>query len=188
MTSPAQSSTWLRPVLILVASALVGMFVLPLVGGSVAPPNALVGQPAPDFSLPILHGGSKTSRILLSALKGKLVVLDFWASWCKPCTVQSNILKAYIQSHPEGSVVFVGVNTADDPRRAVQYAADHELPYSVVLDTDAVADQYGAFTLPTIVVIDATGTVSHFSSRLMDESDLHDALETAARPRLTMDN
>jgi cytochrome c biogenesis protein CcmG, thiol:disulfide interchange protein DsbE len=175
---PAPQS-WTPAVLVLLASALFGYLVLPYWSGSHLPKSALVGQVAPDFSLPIFHGAEGDSRIKLSALRGNIVVLDFWASWCRPCAVQAGILKDVVPRHPE-DVVFVGVNTADNPDRAREYAERSKLPYVAVLDSGEVADAYGANSLPTLVVIDASGRVVSAASRVMSASELEAAIAQAA--------
>lgn len=165
--------------LVLIASALFGYLVLPYWSGSRVDKSALVGQAAPDFSLPIFHGGDSADRIKLSALRGQVVVLDFWASWCRPCAVQAAILKDVVPRFGE-DVVFVGVNTADSPDRARDFARRSELPYVAVLDSGEVADAYGASSLPTLVVIDPSGRVVSAASRVLSESELMDAIARAS--------
>lgn len=181
MTSPAPSSSWLRPALVLVLSAVIGLLVLPQLGTSVRRIHPLVGLPAPRFSLPILSGGEAGNRISLAALSGHVVVLDFWASWCQPCTIQSEILRRVAQLPASQSVIFVGINTADDPERARRFAQEHQLPYATVLDTDSISNQYAAHTLPTLVIVDGKGIVSHIESRVMREGELVDAIALAAK-------
>ncbi len=166
--------------LVLLASALFGFLVLPYWSGGATSNSPLVGQAAPDFSLPVFHGGGdQASRIKLSALRGNVVVLDFWASWCRPCTVQSGILSDMLPRQGE-HVVFVGVNTADNPDRAREFAERQKLPYVAVLDTDGIAEIYGANSLPTLVVIDPSGRVVSAASRVMSASEVEKAIAKAA--------
>jgi cytochrome c biogenesis protein CcmG, thiol:disulfide interchange protein DsbE len=178
--SKTKQQSWTPAVLVLLASALFGFLVLPYLSSGAAPKSPLVGQAAPDFSLPVFHGGGEAaSRIKLSALRGNVVVLDFWASWCRPCAVQANILSEMVPRQAE-NVVFVGVNTADNPERAREFAARQKLPYAAVLDTDGVAEVYGANSLPTLVVIDPSGRVVSAASRVMSESEVERAIAQAA--------
>jgi cytochrome c biogenesis protein CcmG/thiol:disulfide interchange protein DsbE len=97
--------------LILAVSFLFGLIVLPRLDPGA---SALLGQPAEDFALPVTHGGDPTSRIRLSDLRGQVVVLDFWASWCKPCLEQIPILAQAATALGERAIL-VGINTGDDP-------------------------------------------------------------------------
>jgi cytochrome c biogenesis protein CcmG, thiol:disulfide interchange protein DsbE len=178
--SKNERQSWTPALLVLLASALFGYLVLPYWSGRRAASSPLVGQAAPDFSLPVFHGGADdTSRIKLSALRGNVVVLDFWASWCRPCAVQSGILSDMIPHQPD-SVVFVGVNTADNPARAREFADREKLPYATVLDTGEVAEAYGASSLPTLVVIDASGRVVSAASRIMSAAEVQEAIAKAS--------
>lgn len=163
---------------VLLASALFGYAVLPYLSRKAPPAHALVGQPAPDFSLPILHGGDEGNRIRLSALAGQIVVLDFWASWCKPCVAQASILNDVAPRH-EANVTVVGVNTADHPDRAREFARSHNLSYPVVLDTGETAQAYGADSLPTLIIVDAEGRVSSAVTGVMSARELESAIAEA---------
>jgi peroxiredoxin len=176
--------SWTPAVLVLVASALFGYLVLPYWSGARGPQSALVGQVAPDFSLEIFHGSDSGTRIKLSALRGNVVVLDFWASWCRPCAVQAGILRDLVPRHPD-DVVFVGVNTSDNPERAREFAERSQLPYIAVFDSGEgeVANAYGASSLPTLVIIDADGRVVSAASGVMSASELEAAISDAANSR-----
>jgi cytochrome c biogenesis protein CcmG, thiol:disulfide interchange protein DsbE len=177
--TPARNS-WAPVAWVFALSALFGYLVLPYLSRHASKSGALIGQPAPDFSLPVFHGGDAGSRIELSSLKGQVVVLDFWASWCKPCVAQAGILSA-LAPRLQDDVMLVGVNTADSPERARQFATTHELPYPSVLDGGEAADAYGAQNLPTLIIIDREGRISSASVGVMSESELEAAIEEAAR-------
>lgn len=170
--------SWQPMLWVLLASALFGYIVLPYFSRQAGRAHALVGEPAPDFSLPVFHGGDAGSRIKLSALSGQVVVLDFWASWCKPCVAQAGILNDLAPRH-EAGVTFVGVNTADNPERAREFAEAHNLSYPIVLDTGETADAYGASSLPTLVVIDPEGRVSSAVTGVMSARELEEAIAEA---------
>lgn len=175
-----EHQSWAPAVLVLLASVLFGYLVLPYFSSGAPSSSPLVGQAAPNFNLPVFHGGTGVaSRIELSALEGKVVVLDFWASWCRPCVVQASILSEMAPSLGD-DVVLVGVNTADNPVRAREFAERQNLPYAAVLDTDGVAEAYGANSLPTLVVIDPSGRVVSAASRVMSASEVEKAIAKAA--------
>jgi thiol-disulfide isomerase/thioredoxin len=183
MTASGSSDrqSWMTPLLVLAACSLFGYTVLPYFSRQLASESPLAGSPAPDFTLPVLHGGEEGSRMSLGALRGRVVLLDFWASWCQPCVAQARILGEVAQAHATDSVAFIGINTGDDPERARRFARDHALPYPSVLDTDGVAAAYGANTLPTLVVVDPQGNIASVISRVVGPDQIDAALEAAAR-------
>ena len=141
-------SAWSTPLAVLIAATIFGYLVLPYLSRHVSPRGKLLGSAAPDFSLPVIHGGDSSSRISLRSLAGNVVVLDFWASWCKPCAAQSRILSEIAPRHAADKVMFVGINTSDNPQRAEAFAQSHDLPYPSVFDEGEVASAYGAESLP----------------------------------------
>jgi thiol-disulfide isomerase/thioredoxin len=183
-SEPARSA-WSTPLAVLVAAAIFGYLALPYLSRQVSPTGKLLGSAAPDFSLPVIHGGISSgagaSRISLHALAGNVVVLDFWASWCKPCVAQSRILSEIAPRHASDKVMFVGINTSDNPDRAEAFAKSHDLPYPSVFDGGEVADAYGAQSLPTLVVIDPAGRVADVNVGVLGPSELEDAIQAAAR-------
>jgi thiol-disulfide isomerase/thioredoxin len=174
----SQRTSWL-PALVLLGAAVLGYAVLPGVSRRVSPTARMIGEAAPDFSLPVFHGGDAGSRIRLSALQGNIVILDFWASWCKPCQAQARILSGLASRHEGGNVMFVGVNTSDNPERAAEFADSHQLPYPSVLDGGEVANAYGASSLPTLVVIDAAGKVSDVTLGVLSAEEIDSAISAA---------
>lgn len=127
------------------------------------PASALLGQPAPDFGLPIVAGpgSAEGDRVLLSGLAGRVVVLDFWASWCGPCR---RSIPALNQVHERyGSrVEILGINIETGlPPAAVREAhRDFGARFRSLQDEQHRAQSaYAVDSIPMLVVIDRRGTV-----------------------------
>ena len=167
---------WTTLLLVIGISALFAFVVLPYLGKK----NALEGVTAPDFVLPVIHGGEPGNRIRLSDLRGKVVVVDFWASWCVPCRTQAPIIDTVAKRHGDELAV-VGVNTSDERDAAVRFAQGQNLSYPMVFDeNNRVAAEYSVTGLPTLVVVDKSGKIVAVRRSLVPETEL-EALVGKAR-------
>lgn len=116
----------------------------------------LSGKPAPDFELSTLEGGA----IKLSDLKGKVVVLDFWATWCGPCRSELPELQKLWEKVKEKDVIVLGVNLDRRPEDAEGLVNELKLTFPVLLGSDSgVSVLYGLSGIPCIVLIDTEGIV-----------------------------
>ncbi len=115
--------------------------------------NQLLAHPAPDFALPALDG----TAVSLAALRGKPVVLDFWATWCGPCAVTAPMLAALHAKHPE--IAVIGISDEDEPAIRA-HVADHPSTYPLVRDADAkISRAYFVSGIPMVVLVDKAGIV-----------------------------
>ena len=160
---------------LLALSALFGLVVMP----RLAPEGGdFVRKPAPDFSLPLVANGAKGDRVRLSELKGNVVVLDFWATWCGPCRVQAPILDRIARRYPK-KVTVLGVNVGESVAVARSYALAKGLSYPILSDPRGEAQcLYRADPLPTVVVIDPKGNVVQLSKGLVQQSRLERAIKS----------
>jgi len=111
---------------------------------------------APDFELPSLGGGS----IRLSSLRGRAVVLNFWASWCGPCAEEMPSLQALYATDSGRGPVVLAINQGEDAATVQAFVRAHSLTFPVALDTDQhVGLQYRMLGLPTSTWIDANGRI-----------------------------
>lgn len=157
-------------------SALFGLLIMPRLSPA---GGRLLNQPAPDFELGVVSGGDSTARVRLSDLRDKLVVLDFWATWCGPCAMQAPILDRVARKYPD-DVVVLGINVGEPPAIAKRYAEQKGLSYAILADTDGeVQSAYGASTLPTIVIVDRGGHITSVTQGVVRQT----ALEQAIRER-----
>jgi cytochrome c biogenesis protein CcmG/thiol:disulfide interchange protein DsbE len=141
--------------------------------------SPLVGTEAPDFALPVIYGGDPGNRIRLSELRGRVVVLDFWASWCTPCEQQARELDALARRQSEG-VQILGVATGEAAEAAARRAQRDSLTYPSVYDTHGdVAVTYDATDLPTLVVVDQKGTIAAVRTGVLDASTVGELIHQA---------
>jgi thiol-disulfide isomerase/thioredoxin len=137
-----------------------------------------VDKPAPDFTLPVVANGDDGARIRLSDLQDKVVVLDFWASWCGPCAAQAPILDRIARKYG-GDVVVLGINVGEPASLARRYAMQKGLSYPILSDEAGEAQAlYEASTLPTVVLIDRKGNIETFVQGVVGQSTLERAIRS----------
>jgi thiol-disulfide isomerase/thioredoxin len=126
-------------------------------GSSEGLESVLVGKPAPPIDLDLLGG----KKFRLDEYKNKVVVLDFWASWCGPCLQTMPLVDKVAREFAEQGVSLVAINLEESPER-IQTALDRlKLETLVALDRDGrVAERYGATAIPQTVIIDRDGKVA----------------------------
>ena len=122
-----------------------------LESGAVAPATA-----APDFTLRTMGG----PNLRLQEQRGRVVLINFWATWCGPCRQEMPHLNRLYEKYRASGFVLLGVNVDDDKRNAVDVAAKLGLKFPVLLDTDKkVSRLYELSTMPSTVLIDRDGRV-----------------------------
>jgi cytochrome c biogenesis protein CcmG/thiol:disulfide interchange protein DsbE len=116
-------------------------------------------RPAPSFTLPGLDG-RRESTVRLSALRGHVVVVNFWASWCTECHTEQAALNRTWEQFRDAGVVLVGIDFQDATGDAQEYVATSGATYPMVVDTkSATALAYGLRGVPETYVIDQRGQI-----------------------------
>ncbi len=134
---------------------------------------------APDATrlLPILGGHGESS---LAALKGKVVVLNFWASWCEPCQVEAPLLERAQARLQRAGATVLGVTYLDASPDSESFIRRFHLSYPNLRDNDGVfAHSYGTDQLPESFVIDRSGHITAISRGEIDEAFLDRAIALA---------
>jgi peroxiredoxin len=111
---------------------------------------------APDFTLRTMGG----PNMRLTEQRGRVVMINFWATWCGPCRQEMPELAKLYEKYKSSGFVLMGVNVDDDTRNAVALAEKLGVKFPVLLDTDkTVSKAYDLSTMPSTVIIDRDGKV-----------------------------
>ena len=155
-------------------------------GGNVSPLN---GKPAPAFELKDLNG----NKVSLASYRGKAVLINFWATWCAPCKLETPWIIELRQKYSAQGFEVLGVDTEGDDLQkndkagwakataaAGKFVAEEKVPYPVLLDGDSISSQYGVTDgLPTSFFVDRKGMVVAAQVGLTSESDIESKIEKA---------
>ncbi|MBO9512484.1 MAG: DsbE family thiol:disulfide interchange protein [Variovorax sp.] len=119
-------------------------------------PSPLIDKPAPEFELPLLE--DRTRSVRASEMRGKVWVLNVWASWCAPCQLEHSVL---VDFAARSRVPMIGLNYKDKPEAARQWLGRLGNPYAATLvDADgATGIDFGVYGVPETFVIDQAGVI-----------------------------
>jgi len=114
--------------------------------------------PAPDFALPARDGG----EVRLSDLKGQVVMINFWATWCGPCRQEMPLLEQLQAKYEPLGFTLLGVNVEPDPAAASAWLKGVTVTFPILFDTrNAVAESFGVQGMPSSVFVDREGRVRY---------------------------
>lgn len=162
-------STWLSLLLCMASLAPAGH------AGSLA-----AGSPAPDFELAARDGG----KVRLADLKGDVVMINFWASWCGPCRQEMPLLAQLQAKYEPLGFQLLGVNVEPDSREALAWLQGVPVTFPILFDTASeVAGRFGVQGMPSTVFVDRAGNVRyvHQGYKPGDESKYADMIRSLVK-------
>jgi thiol-disulfide isomerase/thioredoxin len=167
-------------VLLLIVAAVFGFGILPrILEGS----HALVGKPVPALSLPIFRDPSAPGTkgpVDLASLKGKVVVLDFWAPWCGPCRHEMPVLDGLAKKFASSNVMVIGVLVDEDRDSAKSVLENLHISYPQLDDDEGKASRaFSIKSLPSLVVVDRNGKIVSFHTGYTPEEELERVIKSA---------
>lgn len=168
---PRKTST-----VLLVIALLVALTGLPAFDGwSMGSRVPTVGMQAEDFSLIDLEGKSQS----LSHYRGKIVLMNFWATWCKSCTTEMPAMQAIFDKLRDKGFVVLAINELEDDATVRAHIKQHGYTYPVLMDRDnKVANQFGVFGLPVSVFVDEKGVVQgYIKGGLLTEQKIQEVVD-----------
>jgi len=155
-------------------SMIAGMAVAILCYGAAAGDDR---RPAPDFTL----AGSQGGPVQLSHYKGKVVLLDFWATWCHGCKTEIPWYIEFSQKYKKAGLAVIGVSMDDGGWKLVKpFLKQKKMKYPVVIGDDKLALQYGVSSMPVTLLIDREGNIAVSHTGVVDK----DAFEGEIRKLL----
>jgi len=142
-------------------------------GAAPAGEEAAAANPAPDFSLTDLDGNT----VELSALRGQVVVIDFWATWCPPCEFQIPILNEVYEAERAAGVEILGVSVdTEGPEVVRAYVEKHGASYPILLGSEKLARQFGAPGFPALILVGPDGGIEQIHVGLIEAPELREAI------------
>ncbi len=132
------------------------------------------GMPAAEFTLTDLEGRAHD----LSQYRGKIVLLNFWATWCKPCTTEMPAMQTTYDRLREKGFVVLAVNELEDDAKVREHIQAYRHTFPVLMDREnRVANLYGVYGLPVSVFIDEAGVVqAYIKGGLLTEQKIEDEI------------
>ena len=167
-TVPVRRIGWrMRRMVIMSAVSLLCLGLLALLGSQLLLPaqnqaaaSPLLGHPAQDFTLTILNANTSSTTIHLADLRGKPVMLNFWASWCDVCKLEAPLLEnTWLRAQSQG-IVFVGIDFEDTHSDGLNFLRTYDITYPNIVDsTGATAIAYGVTGVPESVFVNRQGII-----------------------------
>lgn len=144
-------------------------------GRSNSPLPAGTPSAAPDFVLQDIDG----RNVQLADYHGKIVVLNFWATWCQPCRIEIPWFNEIYDQYRNKDVVILGISLDEGGAKDVRpFLRDTPIHYPILLGTEDVAEKYGGiFGIPTTIIIDRKGKIAKKHLGLTDKEEIENSIK-----------
>jgi cytochrome c-type biogenesis protein len=130
-------------------------------------------QQAPDFTLKDTDG----NIVSLSALRGKMVLLDLMATWCPVCKKETEVLKATHTKYPNLVIISISIDKSEGNEQLIKYKSDYGTDWTYASDTDNIIEKYQVSEIPKLVLIDEQGYITYIGNGFVPEDVLSEKIE-----------
>lgn len=146
----------------MLGAAVVVLAVIAILQVDAGPPPVVRGAIAPDFRLPVLDEaeGTAEARLSLASLRGRVVLVNFWATWCEPCEREMPAMERLYERLPRDDFELVAVAIDDAASPVERFQEEYQLSFPIVLDLDqSVYQAYQTMGVPESMLLDREGRV-----------------------------
>jgi cytochrome c biogenesis protein CcmG/thiol:disulfide interchange protein DsbE len=143
-------------------------------------PRPEAGQNAPDFDLAFYNGyeWQNLDQASLAEMRGHVIVLNFWASWCTPCRMEADLLQSAWQKYSDQGVIFLGVAWADSKPKSLAFLEEFNITYPTGPDLrSAISANYEITGVPETFFIDKEGNIAYVHIVPLDDATLENNIE-----------
>ncbi|HYG57970.1 MAG TPA: redoxin domain-containing protein [Symbiobacteriaceae bacterium] len=169
-STAGQRPAWKRLIMaVILGMSSVAVLALLLVPRGDASANLVAGEAAPDFALQALDG----TQVRLADLKGKPVVINFWASWCSPCRKEMPDFEVMYQQYREQGLVVLGINVGEPRVTVADFRQQVGVTFPILTDVHEDAQSaYKILPLPATFFVDRSGTIRSIYQYQMSRSQM----------------
>ncbi len=178
LSQPKQTNLGRNLFMAIGAFLLIGLLTIMGIGLMNVESSDLQGRAAPNFTLP-LFDQFEEEEITLADLRGQVVVINFWASWCVECYKEADLLEQAWRDYKDQGVVFIGVDHLDTEKEALAYMAQYNITYPSGQDIgDKISDDYAITGVPETFFIDKDGNIAHVTIGPVEKTELYNLLDS----------
>ena len=177
MTQPKRSSAGKNIFFIIASLVLLGLIAVMAINLQNVKSTDLQHKPAPDFTLTLFDQFDR-DQLALADLRGQVVVINFWASWCVECYKEAELLEQAWRNYRDQGVIFVGVDYLDTEKEALAYMQQYDITYPSGPDIgDKISRAYGITGVPETFFIDKAGNIAHVQIGPIEKVQLQTLLD-----------